>query len=647
MVKISFIIPTYLRPDALKQKISEINLFEKEEVEFIFVIERDDENTYKLLIEAENKKIRIIFNKGIHTKSFLNGADAANGKYLCFMGDDDYFLPDNFFSALKKINLDGDREWYIAGGIYYDQKKQQIRKIITNLKFLLLKNYNKNALTLVNFIMTPSVIIKKETFFECGGFKSEYKYAQDYYCWLEVSKKYEPEIINSFTTGATFDDTTYSGSFDFKRYIEYFKKISKFQESFILNFLQFFTTAYIVFHNFFFKNIFRSIKKILGLIFYKRKNDDSKLNKSQKILHLTRKFNLKELGGIEEGIIQLSNYSQNKFEFTLYACGESNKSFKYKNINVKIFKTNFILFNSHFSFDLFFEILKKKKYFNFIHLHSPWPTIEVISYFLKNKAICTYHADVIGKKFLSNIYYVFFKKFINLEKIKLINISTKKYYLSSRLKKLLNNNNEKVFFQKMGIEDISNFDIKDELIRPEIKEFYEKKDKIALFFGRDRHYKGVETIKYLLKKNNEINFLISSTNPEINNLKINSNNVLHIDKLNLDEKIFVLKNSYIHLFPSSNRAESLGIALIECQMFGLPSIIYELESGTNVVIENDVNGMIVKDYNISEYSNKLSYIVKEETKRDILSKNARINYVNNFTLDMHELYFKKLSELNV
>ena len=39
MVKISFIIPTYLRPDALKKKISEINLFEKEEVEFIFVIE--------------------------------------------------------------------------------------------------------------------------------------------------------------------------------------------------------------------------------------------------------------------------------------------------------------------------------------------------------------------------------------------------------------------------------------------------------------------------------------------------------------------------------------------------------------------------------------------------------------------------------
>ena len=82
-------------------------------------------------------------------------------------------------------------------------------------------------------------------------------------------------------------------------------------------------------------------------------------------------------------------------------------------------------------------------------------------------------------------------------------------------------------------------------------------------------------------------------------------------------------------------------------MFGLPSIIYELESGTNVVIENDVNGMIVKDYNISEYSNKLSYIVKEETKRDILSKNARINYVNNFTLDKHEIYFKKLSELNI
>ena len=85
-------------------------------------------------------------------------------------------------------------------------------------------------------------------------------------------------------------------------------------------------------------------------------------NEKINIVHLTRKFDIKNLGGIEEGIIQLckSNKSE-KFNNYVFACGDTPKDFKIHNINVKLFKTSFILFNSHISLDLILYLIKNYK----------------------------------------------------------------------------------------------------------------------------------------------------------------------------------------------------------------------------------------------------------------------------------------------
>lgn len=643
MITLSFIIPTFLRSEKLKEKIKESIYLKDKNVEFVFVIEREDINSFELLNENKEKNIKIVFNNGPHYHSFHRGAEFSSGKYLCFMGDDDFLLKNNFLKILEKIK-NSDAEWLIGGGMYINNKRQFIRKNITNIKFWLLKKFNKVTLTFINFIMTPSVIIKRDVFFECGGFDKRFKYAQDYYCWLNVSKKYKPIIINEFITTATFDETTFSGSFDFKRYIDYFFQIKKYQSNLFINLLQFLSTLYIVFHNFIFKKIIRPIISIIFLKNSKHGNIKYVKNTKDEILHITRKFDIKNLGGIEEGIIQLTNYDSSKFNYTLYACGASEKKFIYKKIKVHIFKTNFIFFNNQFSLNLLIELYKKKNFFKFFHIHSPWPTIEMLFILFKNSVICTYHADAIRNKYLTFIYYFFYKKFINRKNVKLINISTEKYYLNSQLKKIIADPN-KIFFQGMGVQDLVDMEIRMDLINPEIINFYNNNKKVVLFFGRNRHYKGIETINYLLEKNENINYLISSSNKTLNYSQ--KNNVLLVDKLNFDEKIFVLKNSYLHLFPSSNRAESLGIALIECQMFGLPSLIYELESGTSVIIQNDINGLIVKKNNKVEYFDKLKSIIDNEKNRDFLSKNARNNYLKNFNLNNFKKYYEKLNLLDV
>ena len=81
------------------------------------------------------------------------------------MGDDDYLIYENFikiFNSLKAKNF--KYEWLISGGIYYNKEGEVIRKIITFIKFKLLQSFNFSILTLINFIMTPSVIIRKKIF---------------------------------------------------------------------------------------------------------------------------------------------------------------------------------------------------------------------------------------------------------------------------------------------------------------------------------------------------------------------------------------------------------------------------------------------------------------------------------------------------
>ena len=66
----------------------------------------------------------------------------------------------------------------------------------------MLKNYNKNMLYLVDYIMTPSSFCKK-IFKKVGYFKNIHWYGNDY-VWIKLSKITKPIIINKTLSFATF-----------------------------------------------------------------------------------------------------------------------------------------------------------------------------------------------------------------------------------------------------------------------------------------------------------------------------------------------------------------------------------------------------------------------------------------------------------
>ena len=214
----------------------------------MLVVEKKDLPTLKFVKEIKQKKkikIKNFFNKKGFQSAFKNGAKAASGEYISFLGDDDKLVKNIFIILTKKIKL-SNPNWIIGYGCYIDNKGKKIRTLITQIKNFMLKNYNKNMLYLVDYIMTPSSFCKKKYLKKVGYFKNIHWYGNDYVCWIRLSKITKPIIINKTLSFATYSKTTYSGSFDYKRYLNLYFNISKETDNLVIKFMQFLIIIYIL-----------------------------------------------------------------------------------------------------------------------------------------------------------------------------------------------------------------------------------------------------------------------------------------------------------------------------------------------------------------------------------------------------------------
>ena len=223
---ISVIVPSYFRHNLLIKKIKDFEKIKNQNnLEVVFVLEYEDQQSVKLIKKSKIKNYKIIFNYGKHYYSFKNGLKKTKGNYIIHMGDDDYFIGNSFQKILNYLKKNSQIKWLIGDAIYIDNNGFVIRKFISKIKSFFLKRYNYNYLTMVNFIMTPSVVIEKNLLNSIGGFDKNFEYAQDYYCWLEAGSRFKPKIILDKLTKVTYNNLTFSGSFDFKRYLEFLFKI--------------------------------------------------------------------------------------------------------------------------------------------------------------------------------------------------------------------------------------------------------------------------------------------------------------------------------------------------------------------------------------------------------------------------------------
>ena len=147
-----------------------------------------------------------------------------------------------------------------------------------------------------------------------------------------------------------------------------------------------------------------------------------------------------------------------------------------------------------------------------------------------------------------------------------------------------------------------------------------------------RNNEIIDIIKELDDK--EVKLTIIGDGKEYSNLKE------QIKKLNLEDQIILtgylpkdkiekyMLNSSIFLMASVS--EGLPMVLLEAMSYGVPCIAYETDSGVNDIIDDDINGYVIKNRNKKEYLEKIKILLEDKNKRKKFS-NAAIKKSYNFS----------------
>ncbi len=201
----SIIIPTYNRADKLNRALASIREQTCKDFE---VIVCDDGSTdhSRAVVEKFSEEFPILYSRednfGGPARPRNNGLKLANGKWVCFLDDDDWWYP-NKLETIKKYTLLADviyhalDEFTPRGRAFFKRKGRHLKKPCFSDLML-----NGNAL------INSSVCVKSDVLRRSGRVSEDKKLigAEDYDLWLRLSRVTESFIYIPVSLGAYWRD---------------------------------------------------------------------------------------------------------------------------------------------------------------------------------------------------------------------------------------------------------------------------------------------------------------------------------------------------------------------------------------------------------------------------------------------------------
>lgn len=184
---ISCITTTYKRPKLLKRAIESVLKQTYEDWELIVVHDGPaDEETTKLMRAYEDaddriKMIELFENHGNHTKPKNHGILESGGEYICYLDDDNEYLP-TFMETLKlELELSQVDAVYGLERIFTDEKDTRGQEAISF-------PFNPQWLIFRSYIDTNAVLHKREAVFQVGGWDETLPRFADWNLFVRMAK---------------------------------------------------------------------------------------------------------------------------------------------------------------------------------------------------------------------------------------------------------------------------------------------------------------------------------------------------------------------------------------------------------------------------------------------------------------------------
>jgi len=196
-MKFSVIIPTYNRPDKLKVAINSV--FEQTYKNFEIIVVNDAGDDIQSVIDNYDKSfikyIRLDNNRGLANARNV-GLEYVTGNLVCFLDDDDNFLPNHFKIILD--NIDNNSK------IYYTDAYRSTYKYYNDDYWLISRyvpysiDFDKNKLLIANISPFNCFVFFEELFKE-HKFNPEFKVLEDWEFLLRLSQEHYFKHIKEIT----------------------------------------------------------------------------------------------------------------------------------------------------------------------------------------------------------------------------------------------------------------------------------------------------------------------------------------------------------------------------------------------------------------------------------------------------------------
>lgn len=237
MVDVSVIVPTFSRPESLIAAVKSIlNQSFCGKIEVLVVCNEGCEKSRNAIRDLCDPRVYFfaIENGGIIAKSRNLGLKHANGRYVAFCDDDDYWAADklkNQMDVVLKYNVD-----FVACDFEFRDAL-----IPTSLNFLR-KNLSKSvSVSNVSFhsaiwrnpFATSSVLVRKKAILDVGGFDEAESVSpfEDYLCWLRLLTQLKAAYLMRLTSVSIYRSVSTSSPKNHRRHKLIAKVLWKLQKT--------------------------------------------------------------------------------------------------------------------------------------------------------------------------------------------------------------------------------------------------------------------------------------------------------------------------------------------------------------------------------------------------------------------------------
>jgi len=191
---ISIIIPTHRRPAYLAETLESV--FNQTFTDFEVIVVEDGTHGARDALTRHDDRVQYVWqpHRGV-AAARNNGASRARGEWLALVDDDDLWQPEKLERQVARAE-----ECREMGFLHTDHLAligNQLRTPPrTPPREAVPSGWVRKELFLSNFVVTSSVMLRKQVFTQAGGFSETTRYASDYECWLRMSSLCQMGFVN-------------------------------------------------------------------------------------------------------------------------------------------------------------------------------------------------------------------------------------------------------------------------------------------------------------------------------------------------------------------------------------------------------------------------------------------------------------------